>query len=97
MSRIRTALIASAAVLGVAGLAAPSGSAEARTFVSVGVGLPLIAPAPVYGPAPVYYPPAPVYGAPYYPAYAPYPAYGYAPAVGVGIGWTWWGGRWHHR
>jgi hypothetical protein len=49
--------------------------AEARTFVSVGVGLPLFAPPPVvYAPPPVVYAPPPVVYAPAPAAYAPAPA-----------------------
>jgi len=70
----RTMLLAAgaAAVLFGSLAAAP---AEARTFVSVGVGLPLFGPPPVvYAPPPVYYAPPPVVYAP-----APAPA-AYAPA-----------------
>jgi hypothetical protein len=61
--------------------------AEARTYVSVGIGLPYYA-APVYAPPPVvYYAPPPVY-------YAPAPVY-YGPApVAVYGGW---GYRHHWR
>ena len=70
----RTVLLAAgaAAVLFGGFTAVP---AEARTFVSVGVGLPLFGPPPVvYAPPPVYYAPPPVVYAP-----APAPA-AYAPA-----------------
>jgi hypothetical protein len=63
----RTMLLAAgaAAVLFSSLAAVP---AEARTFVSVGVGLPLFGPPPVvYAPPPVVYAPAPA-------AYAPAPA-----------------------
>lgn len=70
----RTALLAAgAAAVLFSSLAATS--ADARTFVSVGVGLPLFGPPPVvYAPPPVYYAPPPVVYAP-----APAPA-AYAPA-----------------
>jgi len=70
----RTMLLAAgAAAVLFSGLAAVP--AEARTFVSVGVGLPLFGPPPVvYAPPPVYYAPPPVVYAP-----APAPA-AYAPA-----------------
>jgi hypothetical protein len=55
-----------------------SQSAEARGFVSFGIGLPLFAPPPVvYAPPPAYYPPPPppvVY-------YPPPPVYSAPPAV----------------
>jgi hypothetical protein len=86
--------MASLAVAAVAGTAALSQPAEARTFVSVGVGLPVVA-APVYAPVPAY---APAYGyaAPYpaYYPYAPYAAVGFAPRVWFGGGWGWHHG-WH--
>ncbi len=66
-------LAAGAAVILSIGLAAAP--AEARTFVSVGVGLPFFGPPPVvYAPPPVVYAPPPVVYAP-----APAPA-AYAPA-----------------
>ncbi len=72
----RTVLLAAgAAAVLFGGLAA--NPAQARTFVSVGVGLPLFGPPPVvYAPPPVYYAPPPVY---YTPAPVPAPA-AYAPA-----------------
>ena len=69
-------------LLAGAGLAAalPS-AAQARGFVSIGIGVPLVpGPAYYYPPPPVvaYPPPAPVYYAPA-PVYAPPPATAYAP------------------
>ena len=96
MSRVRTALLAAACAVGLGGMVAAA-PAEARTFVSVGVGL----PAPVYSGYGYYAPyaayPYPGYGyAPYgYPAY-PYPAYyGYYGRPHVVIGGGWWG--WHRH
>ena len=69
----RTMLLAAgaAAVLFSSLAAVP---AEARTFVSVGVGLPLFGPPPVvYAPPPVVYYPAPMAYAPAYPVYGPPP------------------------
>lgn len=84
MSRFRTALLAALAVTGGAAMVSAASPAEARTFVSVGIGVPLVAPAPVYA-APVYAP---------YPVYAPAPYYyGYGPTVWFGHGWR---GGWHH-
>ncbi|HLZ64635.1 MAG TPA: hypothetical protein VKQ29_00325 [Aliidongia sp.] len=74
IQKSKTALLAAgaAAILLSTAAAVP---AEARTFVSVGVGLPLFAPPPVvYAPPPVAYAPPPVVYAP-----APAPA-AYAPA-----------------
>jgi hypothetical protein len=51
-----------AALAGAALLALGAGAAEARTFVSVGVGVPLYAP--YYYPPPVYYAPPVVYAPP---------------------------------
>ena len=68
----KTALLAAAAAILFSGLAAAP--AEARTFVSFGVGLPFFAPPVVYAPPPVVYAPPPVVYAP-----APAPA-AYAPA-----------------
>lgn len=74
-SPLKTTLFAAgvAAVLFGSLAAAP---ADARTFVSVGVGLPLFyAPPPVvYAPPPVVYAPPPVVYAPAPAAYAPAPA-----------------------
>ena len=94
--KLRTFLIAGAA------LAAISGTAAARDNVSFSIsfGVPapiLAAPAPVYvAPAPVYYPPAPVYApAPayyYYPprvVYAAPPRVVYAPRVHFGYRGHW--------
>jgi hypothetical protein len=72
-------LAAGAAAVLFGSLAA--GPAQARTFVSVGVGLPLFGFAPppvVYAPPPVYYAPPPVYYTPA-PTAVPAPA-AYAPA-----------------
>jgi hypothetical protein len=89
MTRFRSALLAVASVAGLVGAVAASEPAQARTFVSVGVGLPVVAP--VY-PVPAYAPvvPYPGYVAAY--PYAPYPAY-YGPTVVVGHGWGW--HHWH--
>jgi hypothetical protein len=108
MSRLRLAVLSGACAIAVATALTPSTPAAARTFVSVGIGLPVVAAAPVY-PAPVYAAPVYVAPAPYpayapapYPVYAPYPAYyGYAPGVVIGTGWGWgwhhgWHGGWHH-
>ena len=72
---MKTALFAAGALAALTGSLAAA-PAEARTFVSVGVGLPLFyAPPPVvYAPPPVVYAPPPVVYAP-----APAPA-AYAPA-----------------
>ena len=71
-------LLAATLALAAGSLALAPVPAEARTFVSLGFGFPLVAPAPVYYPPPYYYsppPPPPVYYAPppesYAPAYAP--------------------------
>jgi hypothetical protein len=76
--RLRRALGVGAVLLAGLGLAAAP--ASARTFVSLGFGVPLFA-GPVYPPPPpVYYAPPPAY---YYPppayGYSPPPAYGYSP------------------
>jgi hypothetical protein len=65
---IKIASVALCAALGVAGLT-QSVPAEARPYVSVGVGVPIVAPLPF----------APVYYRPYVYAYRPYgrPAYAY--------------------
>jgi hypothetical protein len=80
-------------VLAAAGLAtALSSPAQARGFVSIGIGVPLVpSPAYYYPPPPLYYyppppvvaypPAAPVYYAPA-PAYAPPPAAAYAAPQG---------------
>jgi hypothetical protein len=72
---LKTALFATGTLAALsAGLAAAP--AEARTFVSVGVGLPLFyAPPPVvYAPPPVAYAPPPVVYTPAPTAYTPAPA-----------------------
>jgi hypothetical protein len=70
----RTLLLAAVAGAALFGGVAAS-PAEARTFVSVGVGLPLFGPPPVYyAPPPVYYAPPPVVYAPAPTAYVPAPA-----------------------
>lgn len=76
-------------ILAAAGLAlaAMSGTASARAFVGLSIGIPApvyVAPAPVYAPPPVYIAPAPVY------APAP-PVYG-GVVVGGGYGY----GYYHH-
>ncbi len=67
----RAALWLGAGLVAAAAMALPS-AADARGFVSFGVGVPLGPPA--YYPPPVYYAPPPVY-------YAPPPAYYYPPPV----------------
>ncbi|HVJ55822.1 MAG TPA: hypothetical protein VM689_25390 [Aliidongia sp.] len=64
-----------AAGLAVTGLIVAAPAAEARGFVSIGIGLPLYAPPPV-----IYAPPPVVYAAPPPVVYAPQPAPAYAPA-----------------
>jgi hypothetical protein len=62
LHRLKTGLVLGGLVL--AALSLPTGAANARVFVSVGV--------PIYGPGPWYYGPPPV-------VYAPPPAYYYPP------------------
>jgi hypothetical protein len=72
---LRHKLALAAAGIGLAATLGAAVPAEARTFVSVGIGLPGVyyAPPPVYyappPPPPVYYAPSPVY----------YGGYGYGP------------------
>ena len=66
MSALMTRLALAPAALGVAATLGAAAPAEARGFVTFGLGLPipgLVAPAPVYA-APVYAPPPPAYYAP---------------------------------
>ena len=56
-------LAAGAAALLLGGLAVTA-PAQARTFIGIGVGLPLFGPPVYYAPPPVYYAPPPVYYAP---------------------------------
>ena len=63
---IKIASVALCAALGVAGLA-QSAPAEAHPYVSVGVGVPIVAPLPF---APVYYRPYARFYRPYGPVYA---------------------------
>ena len=76
MSILKPSLTAAVTGLGLAVLLGAANPAEARGFVSVGIGLPIVAP-PIY--APVYAPP-PVYVAP---AYYPTPVYAVPPPVVV--------------
>jgi len=66
------------AMIAAAGAAFAPAAASARVIVGLGIGLPFVAPAPIYYPPPVYYlpPPPPVYYAP-----APAPAAAVAPAA----------------
>ena len=74
-SPLKTALFAAGAATVLFGSLAAA-PADARTFVSVGVGLPLFyaPPSVVYAPPPVVYAPPPVVYAPAPAAYAPAPA-----------------------
>jgi hypothetical protein len=100
-SALKRVLTVSGLLLAVASVGWAS-KAEARTFVSVGIGVPvMVAPAypppPVYAPPPVAYAPPPAYvAAPpvYYagPAYYPAPAYG---AVGFFYGHGYGHRHWH--
>ena len=80
---LKTALVLGGLVV-AAGLTLPASDAQARVVVGVGIGVPLVGPAPWYPYPPAYYPPAyyappPVYVAPP-PVYAPPPAAYYPPA-----------------
>jgi hypothetical protein len=84
MTTVSRLAIRSALVLGtcVAALAL-TGAAQARVFVGVGIGVPVVPyayPAPVYAPPPVYYGPPPGYYAPPPAYYAPPAAYAPPPA-----------------
>jgi hypothetical protein len=88
MLRHALRLAAFAAVL-AAGIAAPPSTAEARTRVVVGIGLPIFLPPPIFLAPPVYYRPPPVYYPP--PVYHP-PAPTYyppPPACHPRYRWVW--------
>jgi hypothetical protein len=76
-------------------------ASQAGVRLGFGIGLPLVAPAPVVyqAPAPVYVAPAPVYVAPPVAYYAPPVVYVPAPSVYFGFGPGWHGYRhygWGH-
>jgi hypothetical protein len=93
MKVLRSAAVGAVAlVASLAAITLPT-AAEARGFVSIGIGVPFVAPVPVYPAVPVYAPaPYPAYAPVPYPAYAP--AY-YGASVVVAPGWWGWHRGWH--